>query len=138
MRALQILNANRQAGFKLAIWTCLIAIVTLSLVPGEARPHTGAPGEFEHFIAYLGAGLFIAARYRSFRGRLAFWASFAGLSFALEFFQQFVPGREPDVFDALASSSGVTTGVLMGGVLIGATRRHRLFPFTGAAVDPAE
>jgi VanZ family protein len=138
MRGRRILHLTRQTRLKLALWACLIAIIVLSLVPGDARPHTGAPGEFEHFVAYLGTGLFIAARHRTLRGRLAFWASIAGLSFALEYFQQFVPGRQPDVFDALASSSGLTMGMLFGGLLIGVTRRRRSFPFGETAVDPAE
>jgi VanZ family protein len=103
---------------KYALWLSLLIIVVLSLVPGDARPHTGASGKFEHFIAYLGAGLFIAGRYQLLFLRLIFWAGTAALSFILEFFQQFVPGRGPDPLDALASSSGLTTGVLLGGVFI--------------------
>ncbi len=113
---------------------CLIAIIVLSLVPGEARPHTGAPGEFEHFIAYMGTGLFIAARYRSLRARLALWAAIGTLSFILEFVQNFVPDREPDVFDALASSSGLTLGIILGGLIISATHRWR----ADFIIEPAE
>ena len=120
-----LLYSKRQACLAAALWGSLAAIVILSLVPGDARPHTGAPGEFEHFVAYLGAGFFIAARYPSPRLRLAFWAATAALSFLLEFFQQFVPGRVPDLNDALASSSGLTLGVVLGGALVGVARSWR-------------
>jgi VanZ family protein len=101
-----------------ALWLSLLVIVILSLLPGDARPHTGAPGKFEHFIAYFGAGLFIAARYQALTARLIFWAGTASLSCILEFLQQFVPGRGPNPFDALASSSGLTVGILIGGAVI--------------------
>jgi VanZ family protein len=114
----RLLYTKGQACLAAALWGSLAAIVILSLVPGDARPHTGAPGEFEHFIAYLAAGFLIVARYPSLRLRLGFWAATAALSFLLEFFQQFVPGRMPDQFDALASSSGLTLGVFLGGALL--------------------
>lgn len=119
MNWLRHLYSNRQQSYRYALWSCLLVIVFLSLLPGEIRPQTGAPGELEHFIAYLGAGLFIAARYRSPRLRLIFWAATATLSCILEFLQQFVPGRVPDPYDALASSSGLTLGILIGSVLFG-------------------
>jgi hypothetical protein len=37
-----------------------LVIGVLSLVPGTLRPETGAPGQFEHFVAYLGAATFLA------------------------------------------------------------------------------
>ncbi len=134
MCGLQLFYSNRRGLYRLALGFCLIAIIVLSLVPGEARPHTGAPGEFEHFIAYMGTGLFIAARYRSLRARLALWAAIGTLSFILEFVQNFVPDREPDVFDALASSSGLTLGIILGGLIISATHRWR----ADFIIEPAE
>jgi VanZ family protein len=137
MRGLEFLYSDRRACLRLAVWACVIAIVVLSLVPGTARPQTGAPGELEHFAAYFGTGLFISALYRTLVGRLGFWAAIVALSFVLEFIQQFVPGREPDLLDAWASSSGVTLGVFCAGVLIGASSRETGF-FAEAVVDPAE
>jgi VanZ family protein len=132
MRGLHLWHLKRQSWLRYPLWSCLAAIVVLSLLPGDARPHTGAPGELEHFVAYLGTGLFGAARYRSPRGRLTFWVAIMALSFALEAFQQFVPGRVPDVFDALASSSGVTLGVLCGAALIAAVRSKQPLFFDAA------
>ena len=138
MIGLQLFYLNRRELYRLALWSCLVAIIVLSLVPGEVRPQTGTPGEFEHFIAYMGTGLFIAARYRSLRPRLALWAATAALSFVLEFMQKFVPGREPDIFDALASSSGLTLGVLLGGLIISAIHRWRRDFVEATVVEPAE
>ena len=135
MRRLKLLYSRRQTFFRYALWACLAAIAFLSLVPGQARPHTGAPGELEHFIAYMGTGLFIAARYRSFQQRLNFWALVAALSFLLELIQNLVPGRDPDLFDALASSSGLTAGVVAGGLLIRAAHSRRPDFFEQLAVD---
>ncbi len=123
MSGIQLLRSKRGELYRLALWSCLVAIIVLSMVPGEARPHTGAPGEFEHLMAYTGTGLFIAARYRSLRPRLILWTVTATLSFVLEFVQMCVPAREPDIFDALASSSGLTLGVVLGGLMITATHR---------------
>jgi VanZ family protein len=138
MSRLQLFRSKRRELYRLALGSCLVAIIVLSLVPGEARPHTGAPGEFEHFMAYMGTGLFIAARYRSLRPRLILWAATAALSFVLEFVQIFVPGREPDIFDALASSSGLTLGVVLGGLIITATHRWRPDFVNETVVEPAE
>ncbi|WP_281799709.1 VanZ family protein [Methylocystis echinoides] len=138
MRRLGHLYSRRRGCLQLAVWACVMAIVILSLVPGAARPQTGAPGELEHFVAYLGTGLFISARYRSLLGRLSFWAAVVALSFSLEFLQQFVPGREPDLLDAWASSSGVTLGVFCAALAIGAIHRRGSVFSAEVAVDPAE
>jgi hypothetical protein len=108
-----------------ALWFSLCAIVVLSLLPGKDRPHTGAPGQVEHFIAYLGAGLFVAARHQALRSRLVLSFGVASLSCLLEVLQQFVPGRMPNPFDALASSSGLVAGLLLGGVFIVLVRHMR-------------
>ncbi|MGB5085400.1 MAG: VanZ family protein [Methylocystis silviterrae] len=138
MSGLQLFYSKRRELYRLALGSCLVAIIVLSLVPGEVRPQTGAPGEFEHFIAYMGTGLFVAARYRSLRPRLALWAATAALSFVLEFMQKFVPGREPDIFDALASLSGLTLGVLLGGLIISTIHRWRRDFVDETVVEPAE
>lgn len=41
-------------------WVCLAAIPSLSLVPGNSRPHAFLPGQAEHFIAYTVAGSLLA------------------------------------------------------------------------------
>lgn len=91
---------------------CIVAIAILSLLPGQSRPHTGLPGQAEHFIAYAGTGFFLAVGYYDSRQRLFGWLALVVASGVFEVLQNFVPGRSPSVFDALASSSGLTLGLL--------------------------
>jgi VanZ family protein len=120
-RSLGLLQRNSHY----ALWLSLSTIVVLSLLPGQHRPHTGAPGQVEHFIAYLGAGLFVAVRHQALRSRLVLWVGVASLSCLLELLQQFVPGRVPNPFDALASSSGLVAGLLLGILFIALVRHLR-------------
>jgi hypothetical protein len=41
------------AALGIAPWLCILTIAVLSLVPGQARPHTWLPGQVEHFLAYF-------------------------------------------------------------------------------------
>jgi hypothetical protein len=95
-------------------FACVAAIVVLSLVPGAERPHTGLPGRAEHFIAYAGTGVFVALGYIGRRQRLFAWSGLAAASGLFELLQNFVPGRSPSLFDALASASGLTCGMAVG------------------------
>ncbi len=38
---------------RIAGMACIVLIVVLSLIPGRWQERTGAPGPFEHFIAYF-------------------------------------------------------------------------------------
>jgi VanZ family protein len=108
----------------------VLAIIALSLVPGTDRPHTGLPGEAEHFIAYCATGSAFA---------LGFWSRASGITVALgltllagsmEIMQLWVPGRHSAILDAVASSMGGLSGIALGGLLVGlaaqAYRKHRL------------
>lgn len=95
-------------------WICVVIITVLSLLPGNERPHTGLSGKLEHIIAYTGTGIFAAVGYQLIRQRLVFWMAMVTLSFLLELLQQYVPGRGPSIYDAVASSSGLTIGLLIG------------------------
>lgn len=81
MHWIQSVLRRKRRFIRYALWSCVAAIIVLSLVPGNARPHTGAPGKIAHFIAYLGTGLFIAAHYRAPRRwqRVFQWARDAGV-----------------------------------------------------------
>lgn len=95
-------------------WVCVAIIIVLSLLPGDERPHTGLSGKLEHIIAYAGTGVFAAIGYQLIRQRLVFWSALVTLSLLLELLQQYVPGRGPSIFDAVASSSGLTIGLVIG------------------------
>ncbi len=96
------------------VWACVLAIVVLSLVPGSMRPHTPMPGRMEHFVAYAGAGLFLALGYQSARQRMLGWLCLAAGSGLFEILQNFTPDRGPSAYDALASAGGLTVGLLVG------------------------
>jgi hypothetical protein len=92
---------------RFACYACVLAILILSLVPGDLRPSTGLPKALEHGIAYwIGAVVF------SMAGR-ARWLHILGivlLAGALEFAQAWVPGRTPSPIDFFASSAGALLG----------------------------
>jgi VanZ family protein len=92
-------------------------IAVLSLVPGDARPHTDLPGRAEHFIAYAGTGLLFALGYYALRQRMLGLIGLAIASGAFEVLQNFVPGRSPSPLDALASTCGAAFGLLLGAFL---------------------
>jgi hypothetical protein len=47
----------------------VLAIIVLSLVPGAYRPHTGLPGQAEHFIAYCSTALALTLGFSSIASR---------------------------------------------------------------------
>lgn len=87
-------------------------IVTLSLVPGTVRPHTGAPAELEHFIAYLAAGATLAIVFPRWRSR--FLILLSAMAATLEMAQLQIPGRDPRLIGFVASAAGAATGVALG------------------------
>ena len=113
----------------------------LSLVPGAERPHTGAPGRAEHFVAYGGTGFLLALGYLGWRQRLVAWIGLAAASGVFEILQNFIPGRSPSLFDALASTGGLTLGTAVGVILTAALAWDRadglLNADRGAAFRPA-
>jgi len=112
-----------QRTLRLAAIACCVAIAVLSLLPGDARPHTGFPGKLEHFVAYAGTGLVFALGCFEPRRRLAFWLGLGIASGLFEVLQNFVPGRSPSVFDALASILGLSCGLLAGVAVAGSLNR---------------
>ena len=91
---------------------CLLTvIVALSVAPAADRPHTGAPGQLEHLVAYAGVA-FLLTFGDPARRRMAWFATLVALSGALEIAQLFIPGRHAQVIDWLASSAGAGLGAL--------------------------
>ena len=92
-------------------YASVLLIGVLSLVPGELRPDTGAPGKLEHLIAYLGAGFLLSLRPETLRHRWqALWlVPYAG---ALELLQLFIPGRHARFSDFVVSSTGAGLGMI--------------------------
>lgn len=108
-------------------WMCILVILALSLAPGSDRPHTGYSGGTEHIFAYAGTGFFFSLGYRALRDRLAIWISVALLSGLLEFAQTQIPGRSARLIDAIVSTTGLTTGLIIGGVFLVAISKRELW-----------
>jgi VanZ family protein len=92
--------------------TCVVAIIVLSLLPGNERPHTGSPGQLEHAIAYFGTAAFLALGFRATRDRVATISFLIGLAAVMELIQRLIPGRHSQFIDWFASSLGAGLGVL--------------------------
>ena len=75
------------------------------------RPHTGLPGPMEHFLAYFLTAILLGARKRGTAYRITVAVSLSIVSGIFELLQNFVPGREPGVFDFLVSSGSAAVGV---------------------------
>lgn len=68
-------------------------------------------------MAYATTGVASSFAYLTLRSRLAVWASLAAASVLFEILQSRIPGRFPALRDALASSAGLTLGLLAGASL---------------------
>ena len=91
---------------------CVVALIVLSLLPAEDRPHTGAAGQNEHFIAYFGTAVFLALGYRTRIARITTVCLLVGLAGVLEIIQRSIPGRHSQLIDWIASSTGAIFGII--------------------------
>jgi VanZ family protein len=129
----RLVTVTRAAGF------CgVLAIVVLSLVPGPDRPHTGLPGEAEHFMAYCLTAFAFTPGFRPLAYRFVLAAGLTLLAGSMEVLQHLVPGRHPALADAIASSLGALTGLALGGLSFGLAalvyKKHRRFSETPGPV----
>ena len=100
---------NVEASFRAAGYAAILLIGVLSLVPGTLRPETGAPGQYEHLAAYLGAAALLALGSGTATRRWqALWL--VPYAAALEIAQHFVPGRHSRFSDFAVSSAGAVLG----------------------------
>lgn len=90
-----------------------VMIVVLSLLPAQARPHTGVGGEYEHWIAYALVGGAFAAGYFAVRARLFAGAALTASAAILEILQSLIPGRTPELAGFLAGSLGAWSGIFL-------------------------
>ena len=114
-------------------------LVLLSLVPGTYRPHTGAPGDIEHLLAY---GLTAAALAIGWRSPVQIVVIILGLlvlASGLEVAQLFVPGRGASWVTALVSGVGGVCGIVLGaGLLRAPSLQRQLKEATGRAPASAQ
>ena len=97
-----------------AFWICVALILSLSLVPGTMRPHTGASGHLEHVMAYAITGAIFIPGARGPISMLMAAVGLCWLSGALEIAQLWIPGRTGEIAGFVWSSAGAWFGLLIG------------------------
>jgi VanZ family protein len=92
-------------------WIVILALVMISLAPASLRPRTGISHNFEHFGAFLVAGVFWGFAYTE---GLRLWFGpvliFAG---SIELLQLLVPGRHARFTDFVVDTLGGYAGILI-------------------------
>jgi len=98
---------------KIAGALAVVAFAVLSLVPWQMRPHTGLPEPLEHVAAYALAGGLLTFGFGK-RSHPFITLMFLSLYAAiLEIAQIWVPGRNPQFIDFVASSAGALIGSVL-------------------------
>jgi VanZ like family len=95
---------------RVAAWILAIAIIVLSIVPGDLRPETELPHFLEHFLVFFITGIAFGLGYRRNLGLLAsFLFLFAGL---VEIAQLFQAGRHARISDFLIDTFALWLGLI--------------------------
>ena len=101
--------------FRAGGWVGTVAIVVLSVLPGDDRPHSGAPGVLEHIVAYLLVAALFTLGYRGAK-RIVLCSLLFILAALLEVVQIWIPGRTAEFIGFAASTSGLFAGFLLVGL----------------------
>jgi VanZ family protein len=100
-------------------WTAVVFAVVVSLAPMSQLPQPGVSDKTEHFIAYLLLTLWFAGIYP----RSRYWIIGIGLcvmGVLIEFAQGAMRfGRQADIMDVFANSSGIVAGLVLSLWLLG-------------------
>ncbi len=94
---------------RISAWLAVLAIIVLSVVPGNMRPDVLGNDHAEHFAAYFVAGSLFAAGYQVPVLSGVFLTICAG---SLELVQLWIPGRAATAGDFTASTIGAWVGLL--------------------------
>lgn len=94
-------------------WCCVILLAVLSLTPGDYMVRTSAPGDLEHFVAYVGTSVIACLGYARRMGYVVPAVLLCGYAGVLEVGQNWAPGRHPDFLDFGSSSAGAIAGMLL-------------------------
>lgn len=92
---------------RIAGWLAVIAIVVLSLVPGDLRPHVVTSNKLEHFGAYLVAASLLRIGHTGRQTSLMIAVLLPILAGSLEIGQLWIPGRHARLTDFAVSTLGV-------------------------------
>lgn len=99
------------------------AILVLSLVPGDLRPHVVASSRLEHVMAYFCVMSAFGLSAWSVRQALGAALLLGCIASLTEIAQGHIPGHHADITDALFSCLGILVGLLLSGVAAGVLRR---------------
>jgi len=105
--------ATQSVWTKVASGVCILLIFVFSLLPQEDRITAGLHGPPQHVIAYSVTGLLLGLSMSGRRGPLWAAANLAWIACALEFLQQWSPGRHPRVSDALIGAAAGLVGAMV-------------------------
>lgn len=111
-----------QKFLQLADWGAVATIAVLSLVPGDLRPHTEAPGYLEHVAAYFITAILLSLGYLRW-SPIVIIAPLSIYAASLEIAQLYIPGRNSSVWDWFAGSSGALMGVVVATFVLRLWRR---------------
>jgi VanZ family protein len=94
-------------------WLAVIFAIVVCLVPANELPQAGLSDKSEHFLAYLLLSLWFGGIYP----RASYWRvaiSLCLMGILIEFAQGAMQlGRQADVLDVIANSSGIVAGLLL-------------------------
>jgi hypothetical protein len=89
-----------------------LAIIILSVVPANARPHSGAGGFYEHFVAYTLVAAALSAGFLGSHRRMLL-LGLAASSGVFELVQIAIPGRTAELQGFVSGVLGVCCGALL-------------------------
>ncbi len=93
-------------------WLAVLAIMVLSMVPGDLRPHVMGNSYYEHFTAYFITASLLTVGYPRPMQLLANWALLTACAGMLEVIQFSIPGRTASVSDFAMGTIGAWIGVV--------------------------
>jgi len=98
-----------------------LAIIVLSVVPGNMRPHLLGNDHYEHFAAYFITGSLLAIGYLRPMQLLSSGVLLAICAASLEFVQLWIPGRTASAGGFATSTIGAWIGLLL---IVAVRRAH--------------
>lgn len=105
-------------------WLMILAVIALSLMPGQKLPATGVSDKFQHGAAYALLALWFAGIYP----RSRYWLIAVGLlllGVGIEFAQGAMSfGREADLRDVVANGGGIAAGLGLAWLWLGGWARR--------------
>lgn len=105
---------SARSGLRFLFICSLVAVAILSLLPPNAEPSVSfLSDKLQHASAYAWLALIGAIAYSSRRANMALVVMLPIFGAAIELAQYFVPGRTPELADAIANLIGALLGLAL-------------------------